>query len=67
MIELVFTACLILSPKQCETRTLSYEDLSMFTCQMGGQAMLAQWVTQNPKWRITRWRCGIAGQRGSFA
>ncbi|MHA6344234.1 hypothetical protein [Roseivivax sp. CAU 1761] len=57
MIELLFVACLSAEPNKCTENALIFEDVSVMTCMMGGQAMLAQWVAQNPKYEVSRWKC----------
>ena len=66
MTELVFIACLALSPHQCEERALTFADVSPMTCAMAAQGVLAQWAERRPGWRIARWKCGAAGRRGSL-
>lgn len=58
IIEILFTACLIASPDQCEPKALQFaENVAPMACLMQAQPYLAQWTTQHPKWRVTEWRC----------
>jgi hypothetical protein len=63
MTELIFIACLALSPGQCEERVLTFTDVSPITCAMGAQGVLAQWSADRPGWRVAKWSCGYAGAR----
>lgn len=65
MIELVFTACLALSPGQCEERVMTFTEISPMACATGAQGVLAKWADERPGWRITRWKCGYAGARSA--
>jgi hypothetical protein len=67
MTELVFIACLAMSPTQCEERVLTFTNVTPMTCAMGAQGVLAQWSGDRPGWRIARWRCGVAGHRATNA
>lgn len=58
MIELVFTACLISSPTQCEDKHLTFaENMNPLQCLMGAQPELAKWNEAHPKWQINKWKC----------
>jgi hypothetical protein len=67
MTELIFIACLALSPHQCEERVMTFTDVSPMACAMGAQAVLADWAGHRPGWRIARWKCGAAGGRSKHA
>jgi len=58
MIELLFVACLVGAPDECENKTLQFaENITPMACLMGAQPQLAQWTSQHPKWRIMSWKC----------
>lgn len=58
MIELVFVACLMASPQECEKKHLVFaENMSPMACLMGAQPELAKWRNQHPKWRVGKWQC----------
>jgi predicted ATP-dependent Lon-type protease len=65
MIELVFTACLALSPQQCEVRTMTFTEVSPMACAMGAQGVLAKWAGERPGWRIAKWRCDHVTHRSA--
>ena len=64
MIEIAAAVCLIAEPARCKDISLTYEtqSVSVFACAMYGQSELAKWSTSHPGWRVSRWRCGEAGQ-----
>lgn len=64
MIEIAAAVCLIADPARCREISLTYEPdaISVFVCAMYGQSELAKWSRGHPEWRVTRWRCGDAGQ-----
>jgi hypothetical protein len=57
MIELVFAACLVAEVDRCQTHSLLFQDISMMTCMVQGQARLAEWSEAYPGWQIKKWRC----------
>ncbi len=57
MIELVFVACLAITPVECDERKLIYSGITPLVCMMGAQAQLAEWTTRNPGYRISGWKC----------
>ncbi len=61
--ELILLVCLIGAPQQCREEYLpvSLEPIPQLRCLMGAQPIIAQWSGVHPKWRVTRWRCGVAG------
>ncbi|MFN3613994.1 MAG: hypothetical protein ACK4WC_05480 [Rubrimonas sp.] len=65
MIELVFTACLALSPAHCEERAMTFIDVTPRACAMGAQGVLAKWAEDRPGWRIAKWRCDYADTRSA--
>jgi hypothetical protein len=64
MLELIFTACSVLSAQSCREVALIYsmEDVSLMQCQMSGQYAIAEWTIANPNWITGRWQCRVAGR-----
>lgn len=58
-IELVFMACLVSAPQQCEEKTLLFDayNNSLMTCMVFGQAELARWQSEHPAWIVDRHKC----------
>jgi hypothetical protein len=67
MIELVIAACL--ASGDCRDFALLYDsrEVSVMTCMVSGQTEIARWQDSHPGWRVVRWRCGFAGERGRLA
>lgn len=59
MIELVFIACMSLTPDTCEERKLIYTDLTPMACAMAAQPYLATWIDTHPDWTVERWKCQV--------
>lgn len=57
MIELIFTACLLVEVDTCREDRLVYTGIAPTTCMAGAQAQLARWADGHPRWAIARWRC----------
>ncbi|MEQ8255734.1 MAG: hypothetical protein RLO38_02050 [Roseovarius confluentis] len=57
MIELVFVTCLLLQPAECRERELIFYDVTLMSCTMGAQPVLARWSAENPGWQVNRWTC----------
>ena len=57
MIELVFVACLVSAPTECQEQSLLDTDISPMTCMMAAQPQLAQWAEQHPTYTVGRWSC----------
>lgn len=66
MIELIISACSIVSGAQCKDVSLVYSDMSLMQCQIGisSQLEIAKWQEGHPNWRVSKYKCQIAG---SFA
>jgi hypothetical protein len=64
MIELVFLACLRVTPDVCDERRLSYQNLKdLAVCTMNAQPYLAQWARDHPAYTVTTWRCEDPARR----
>ncbi len=61
MIELLFVACLRLSPEVChEERMLVFDNLGPMACMLQTQPRLARWVEEHPAHVVARFRCRLA-------
>jgi hypothetical protein len=60
MIEIVLAVCSIHEPARCKDVHLTYvaENVTPYQCIRYGQPEIAKWLERNPKWAITRWKCG---------
>lgn len=58
MIELLISACLVTGPV-CKEFSLLFDnrEVSLMTCMISGQAVLASWKQNNPDWQVKRWTC----------
>jgi hypothetical protein len=67
MIELLIAACL--ASGDCREVSLLYDprEVTLLTCLVSGHAEVARWQARHPDWRVERWRCGLAGERGRQA
>ena len=66
MIELLIEACLLsgsLSAPEGECRDFSLlfdpRDVSVMTCMLQAQPIIAQWKESHHKWDVRRWQCGM--------
>lgn len=64
MLELIVSVCLIGEPQSCRdvTLTMAEGQATPFQCMMYGQIEIANWLEAHPKWQLSRWTCGRAGQ-----
>jgi hypothetical protein len=61
LIEIVFVACLVMSPDACEERALTdYDSQSELQCMMNAHAIIANWTRSNPRFKVAQWRCQTA-------
>jgi hypothetical protein len=62
MIEIVLAVCTIQEPARCKDVHLTYmaENVTPYQCIRYGQPEIAKWLESNPKWAVTRWKCGPA-------
>jgi hypothetical protein len=56
MTALVLVFCLQSAPASC-TEERPIEGLSPLACLIRGQLYAAEWLTEHPKWMLSRWRC----------
>jgi len=61
MIELVLSICLLDDARKCRDESLTFADVSLLTCAVGGQAQIAQYMEHRPRWYVKRWSCRPAG------
>jgi hypothetical protein len=63
MLSLVMTLCLVGDPHRCRdyNLTIADEDVSMLSCMMISQQVIAKWATEHPgvveNWVIKKWKC----------
>lgn len=62
MIELVLSICLLDNASKCREEHLTFSDLSLLTCVVGGQAQIAAFMERHPRWYVKRWACQQAGR-----
>lgn len=64
MIELLISACLSTAPV-CKDFSLLFDgrEVSLMTCMISGQTVIAPWQQDNPEWQVMRWACRHADQR----
>lgn len=64
--ELVLAICMLASPGECreERLSISMEETAPMQCMIGAQPVIAEWAQTHPKWKVERWRCGVAGREG---
>lgn len=64
LLELIFTVCAIGNADMCQDKHIAVEQqASLMSCMMQAQPTMAQWVAQNPEWRIVRWHCDYSANR----
>lgn len=58
MIEMLISACHATGP-DCREFSLLFDgaEISLLTCVMRGQAVIAGWQQHHPDWRVNRWSC----------
>lgn len=61
-IELVITVCSILHGAQCSDKTLVFQDVSLLTCMVSAQPVIAEWQNVHPNYSVRNWQCRNAGQ-----
>lgn len=64
MIELLISACLSTGPV-CKDVSLLFDsrDVSLMTCMINGQTVIAPWQQDNPEWQVKRWLCRHTDRR----
>ena len=61
MIELVLTICLLDDARRCREEALTFAEVSLMTCMVGAQPIVAQHMELRPRWYLSRWTCRPAG------
>lgn len=61
MIELALTICLLDDARKCREESLTFTDVSVFSCMVGAQPVAAQHMELRPRWYLARWTCRPAG------
>ena len=64
MITLIFSVCLVSNPTIChDERIPIIENISVARCTMRAAPQMAQWIGDNPEWRVIKWRCAPPGEK----
>lgn len=60
MLEIIMLVCSIEQETTCKEVRLSYmeQTATSIQCMLYGQAEMAKWAAEHPKWRVARWKCG---------
>lgn len=60
LVALYLTTCLLNTPAQCDEKEFVFESStgSLKQCMFAAPPFIAEWVSNHPKWKVTRWRCG---------
>lgn len=64
VIELLISACLTTAPG-CRDFSLLFDarEVSLVTCMIEGQAVLAPWQQEHPGWQVQQWTCRLSERR----
>lgn len=64
MIELLISACLT-TGDDCRDFALQFDarEVSLMTCVLHGQAIIARWQDGHPDWQVARWSCSHPERR----
>ena len=64
MIELLISACLTTGPI-CKDFSILFDqrEVSLMTCMVGGQTVIAPWQQSHPAWKVRRWLCRHVDRR----
>ncbi|SDL55588.1 hypothetical protein [Paracoccus chinensis] len=64
MIELLISACLI-TGDDCRDFALHFDarEVSLMTCVLHGQAVIARWQEGHPDWQVAGWTCSHPERR----
>ena len=62
MIELVLSICLFDDARKCRDEILTFTDVTLMTCAIGGQSQIAAYMEHRPRWYVKRWSCQPAGK-----
>ncbi|HRO16230.1 MAG TPA: hypothetical protein PLL33_14570 [Paracoccus sp. (in: a-proteobacteria)] len=64
MIELLISACLATAPECREfSLLLDAREVSLMTCRLTGQFVIAPWQQDHPEWTVQGWTCRLPEQR----
>jgi len=61
MIEIALTICLLDDGNRCHEEALTFQNVSILTCMVGGQTQIAAYMETRPRWYVRRWTCRPAG------
>jgi hypothetical protein len=59
MIELVIIACLAASPSTCQEVRQPSENPTVIGCMIDAQRQAVAWLSDHPKWALSRSRCEL--------
>jgi len=63
MLAIIIQACLISSPAICQEHQIPImSGGNTYRCAMLAPLRFARWSETHPKWKITRWKCGVMTQ-----
>jgi hypothetical protein len=62
VIEIVLTVCLLAAPDDCRREHVPFPGGIVMCAGRGGQEVAAEWIAAHPKYRLRRYRCGVAEQ-----
>lgn len=57
MVHLVLTLCMMAWQTHCMDERPVSEDMSLTSCMVQGQQIASEWLSDHPKWMLSRWRC----------
>jgi hypothetical protein len=56
--------CALANANFCEDRRIRLDpEASITQCVVGAQPIMAQWLGDNPGWKIMRWSCNYSQRR----
>jgi hypothetical protein len=60
--ELTLIICLLDNANKCREEHMTFQDVSILTCAISGQAQVANYMERFPRWYVKRWTCDAAGK-----
>lgn len=59
MTEMLISVCLSATGAECHEFSLLFDgaEMSLLTCMMRGQTIVADWQQHHPGWQVKRWSC----------
>ncbi len=62
MVALILTVCALANPTDCKEEIIPLEGVKITRCMLDAQAVLQEWSSSHPKWKIASWKCGTPEQ-----